>query len=143
MKIIVRRAFVMKRHSLSLTLLSITAAILVISLPQTEVRGAENDGQLKGTNKTGCVEVIEAKNGAPSCAAGDSISIRLKVNCDQAIDIRVYYKADYKGKKGWQAKTFLDKKQGDEITLSECGASGPYMIAKRKAGSEDPFATPQ
>jgi hypothetical protein len=133
---------VIKKHFLGLLLISLISIFIGGSLLKTDAFGSEAEDNPKGKNRTSCVEIIGAKSGVPSCTTADSISIQLKVNCDTPIDIQVSYKGMYKGRKVWLAKTFLNKKQGDEVTLTECDASGPYMVSKRKAGSNEPFPAP-
>jgi hypothetical protein len=133
----------MKKHLFRLLLVSVIAVFMTVFMLKADARSTEADDKLKGDNRAGCVEVIEAKNGAPSCTTANSISIKLKVSCDKPVDIQVTYKGIHNGKTAWLAKTFMNKKQGDEITIAECDASGPYTISKRKAGSDDPFPTPR
>jgi hypothetical protein len=136
------KGYVMKKHFLSLLLLHLIIIFIGSSILKIDAFGSEAEDNLKGKNRTGCVEIIEAKSGTPSCTTADSLSIQLKVNCDAPIDIQVFYKGMYKGRKVWLAKTFMNKKQGDKVTLTECDASGPYLVSKRKAGSNEPFPTP-
>lgn len=132
----------MKKHFLSLLLLHLIFIFMGSSILKLDAFGSEAEENLKGKNRTGCVEITEAKSGTPSCTAADSISIQLKVNCETSIDIQVSYKRYVKGRKVWLAKIFTNKKQGDEVTLTECDATGSYMVSKRKAGSDEPFPTP-
>ena len=106
---------------------------------KAESRGANLEDKIKGENKTGCIEVLEAKRSAEGCTANQGISFRLKVNCEKPVDVRVYYK----GKKGWLANTFLNKKSGEEISFSTCDAKDSYVVYERDAGSNTDFPVPK
>jgi hypothetical protein len=97
----------MKKYLLRLLLVSVIAVFMAVFILKTDARSTETDDKLKGDNRAGCVEVIEAKNGAPSCTTANSISIHLKVNCDKPVDIQMTYKGIHNGKTVWLAKTFM------------------------------------
>ena len=129
----------MKRVLLSSTLLLFTMGFAGLFAYTAESRGANLEDKIKGENKTGCIEVLEAKRGAEGCSATEGIAFHLKVNCEKPVDVRLYYK----GKRGWRGTTFSNKKNGDEINYSECEAKDSYIVYKREAGSNADFPVPK
>lgn len=130
----------MEKHLSTLILLFILVTFITFLPLRTEVLGvSKDDEKLQGENQTGCVEVLEAKKGSTSCSDAKGISMKLKVNCDKPVDVRLCYK----GKKSWVCNTYTNRKSGDEIPVSECNAKGSYVIYKRDAGSNVEFPNPK
>lgn len=121
--------------------LLLVLVIFFVSVPatKTEARGDNQSNNVKGTNETGCIEVIEAKAEGQSCTTAQGISLRLKVNCDAAADVRIYYKNK---RDKWEGVTFKNKSKGEEVTFANCFGFAPYKIFKRDAGSTKDFPNP-
>ena len=110
-----------------------------VSLSNTEACRNPQGSDVKGKNETGCIEVVEAKAEGQSCTPAQGISLRLKVNCETAADVRIYYK----NKKGrWEGVTFKNKSKGEEVSFADCYGFAPYKIMKRDAGSTKEFPNP-
>ena len=110
-----------------------------ITATKTEAQGDYKGSDVKGKNDTGCVEVVEAKAEGQSCATAKGLSLRLKVNCDKAVDVRISYKNK---RDRWESVTYKNKSKGEEISFADCDGFAPYKIMKRDAGSTKDFPNP-
>ena len=120
-------------------LLMLFVCFFGISSIQTEAREDNQNNNVKGMNDTGCIAVVEAKAEGQSCATAKGLSLRLKVNCDKAVDVRISYKNK---RDRWESVTYKNKSKGEEISFADCDGFAPYKIMKRDAGSTKEFPNP-
>ena len=86
------------------------------------------------------VELVEVKAGAEKCPnQKDSTTVRLKVNSESAVDVRLYVKKP--GGK-WSDRDFPNRKRGDEITDYICLPNAQYHVYTRPAGGNSSWPKP-
>ena len=96
----------------------------------------KSDKQVKIS--TNALELIEVTHSASECGKQKSTVVRLRVVSDSPVDVRAFVPLA----RVMTTRTFLNQKQGDEISAYVCNGESTFKFVSRPAGSSDEFPKP-
>lgn len=131
----------MKKRTARKVIVAITLSLLFGFAPVTRLPAQEASNKLNKQVQlhTDAVELVEVTPSAAQCGKQKGTSIRLRVNSESSVDVRLYIHVGYKR---WINRDFASQKRGDEITDFICIEKANYEVFARSAGSSQDWPQP-